>query len=564
MLQVDEIHVLRDASEQLLAPVVAYLLQDLARRVAEAGQLTATAQYEFWKLQELGISQRKTKKALKRLLNVSNRQLRQMLTQSAEAGYRHDLEALPYQQAVPFRENQPVQKIVKAALEQTQGELKNLTQTLGMVDPYGNALPLQDAYRSCMDYAYSQVATGATDYNTAIRQATRNLAEKGVRVIDYESGVHTTLEAATRRCVMGGLGLMQEQISKQNHDDMGANGWEIDAHSNSAPDHEPIQGRQYGDAEYDALNASLVRRIGTLNCGHCAHPILLGISRPQYTPEELEEMRQENEAGFTYNGKHYTGYEATQRQRALERAIRKQRRRILVDEASGDAQRLQDDQIRLVRLEEEYRRFSKAAGLRTQQERLEVVGYNWKQASAAEKVFKNSFTSAETQSTINTQRGELVTISNIESPIEQRHTGKGNPNAILHFDVELNNRQQRILDALPNPDSRITLQKGDVNMTDLSALTAKTGHEFALFTRNGERLIVRGNDNMVAITPEEAHSMGIDGYIWSGHTHPGTGFNVLQPSAGDYAILNQFDQENSAIYNSAGQYLIFERTEPYV
>ncbi len=384
MLQVDEIHVLRDASEQLLEPVVAYLLQDLARRVAEAGQLTATAQYEFWKLQELGISQRKTNKALKRLLNVSNRQLRQMLTQSAEAGYRHDLEALPYQQAVPFRENQPVQKIVKAALEQTQGELKNLTQTLGMVDPYGNALPLQDAYRSCMDYTYSQVATGAADYNTAVRQATRNLAEKGVRVIDYESGVHTTLEAATRRCVMGGLGLMQEQISKQNHDDMGANGWEIDAHSNSAPDHEPIQGRQYGDAEYETLNASLVRRIGTLNCGHSAHPILLGISRPQYTPEELEEMRRENEAGFTYNGQHYTGYEATQRQRALERAIRKQRRRILVDEASGDAQRLQDDQIRLVRLEEEYRRFSKAAGLRTQQERLEEVGFAWKEATESQ------------------------------------------------------------------------------------------------------------------------------------------------------------------------------------
>lgn len=190
--------------------------------------------------------------------------------------------------------------------------------------------------------------------------------------------------------------------------------------------------------------------------------------------------------------------------------------------------------------------------------------FGLKQAREAEKVFKNSFTSSETQGIINTQGGELVTISSIESPIEQKHTGKGNPNAILHFDVELNNRQQKILDALPEPDSRIALPKGDVNMADLAAMTAKTGHEFTLFTKNGERLIIRGNSNMVAITPEEAHLMGIDGYVWSGHTHPGTGFNVLQPSAGDYAILNQFNQENSAIYNSTGQYLIFERTEPYV
>ena len=69
-------------------------------------------------------------------------------------------------------------------------------------------------------------------------------------------------------------------------------GWEISAHACSAPDHEPIQGKQYSNAEYQALNGSLRRRIGTLNCGHSAHPILLGISRPQYTEKELQKLRQ--------------------------------------------------------------------------------------------------------------------------------------------------------------------------------------------------------------------------------------------------------------------------------
>lgn len=391
MLRADEIDALRGAAEELTAPIVDYLIQDLAKRVAKAGQLTATAQYETWKLQELGLSQREIKKRLKKLLKVSNRELRKMLTQSAKAGYSYDLRSLPQVQAIPFRQNEAVQQIVAAAVRLAENDLSNITQTIGMVDPYGRALPLRDAYRSCMDFAFMQVSTGAADYNTAIRQATKNLAGRGVRWIDYESGVHTSLEAAVRRNVMGGLGLMQEQISQRTHDDLGADGWEIDAHNNSAPDHEPIQGKQYPDAEYQALNNSLVRRIGTLNCGHSAHPIILGVSIPQYSPEELERMRQKNEEGVTYQGKHYTGYEATQRQRRLEASIRRQKRRILVDEAAGDAEKLQADQIKLQILRQEYSRFSKAAGLRTQLERAEVAKFGWKQAGEADKAAKDYY-----------------------------------------------------------------------------------------------------------------------------------------------------------------------------
>lgn len=389
MLKPDEIEALRDAASELTRPIVEYLLRDIAQRIAKAGRLTATAQYETWKLQQLGVSQRDLRNYLKKALRVTDTQLRRLLTQSAKVGYNYDLRDLPTVRAIPFEKNEVVQQIVRTAVEQTQGMLENLTATMGMVDPYGRALPLQDAYRSCMDYAFMQVSTGAVDYNTAIRQATKRLADSGVQYIDYESGVHTSLEAAVRRSVMGGLGLMQERISQQTHDDFECDGWEISAHAASAPDHEPIQGKQYSDAEYTALNNSLVRRIGTLNCGHAAHPIRLGITRPQYSTEELEEMRQANEKGTTYNGKHYSTYEATQRQRRLEASIRRQRRKILVDEATGDAEQLQTDQIKLQMLNQEYKRFSKAAGLRVQDERMEVVGYNWKQETAAGKAADN-------------------------------------------------------------------------------------------------------------------------------------------------------------------------------
>ncbi len=150
-----------------------------------------------------------------------------------------------------------------------------------------------------------------------------------------------------------------------------------------------------------------------------------------------------------------------------------------------------------------------------------------------------------------------MTISAIEQPIEQQHTGKGNPNAILTFDVDLNNRQKELLESLPEYDSRITVPKELVNMADLSAMTAKTGDEFAMFTKGNERMIIRGNSKKVNISTDNAKQFSEQGYKWSGHTHPGTDINVLMPSDGDKQILRCFEQEQSVIYNSKGSYQTF-------
>ena len=374
MLTPDQIDALGEAARKITDPITGYLLQDIARRVAEAGQLTSTAQYEVWRLQNLGLSQKEIEKKLRQLLRASKGEIGRILYQSAQSGYDLDVRRFPTVEAIPFEENLVLQQIVSAAVELAQEDFSNLTQTLGMVDPFGSALPLQKAYRSCTDFAFKQVITGAASYTEAVRQATENLARKGVRVIDYESGVHTSLEAAVRRNILGGLGLMQEQIGQVTHDQLGCDGWEITAHANSAPDHEPIQGRQFSDAAYTALNSSLRRRIGTLNCGHAAFPILLGVNAPQHTPQELEQFRTDNEKGVTVEGRHYTGYQATQMQRRLERAIRARKRRIMINEAAGDREKLSQDKTRLTLLHQRYREFSKAAGLRTQYERTETAG----------------------------------------------------------------------------------------------------------------------------------------------------------------------------------------------
>jgi len=151
----------------------------------------------------------------------------------------------------------------------------------------------------------------------------------------------------------------------------------------------------------------------------------------------------------------------------------------------------------------------------------------------------------------------MNTDENINSPIEQRNTAKGNPNAILQAGRPLNNRQQRLLEALPSYDSRAYISKRNVSMRDLAALTALTGDEFAMFTKGNQRLIVRGDAFKVNITSAAAKALHAQGYRWSGHTHPGTdGFSLLA-SDGDKAILQMFGQTASVIYNAKGIFEIF-------
>ena len=116
----------------------------------------------------------------------------------------------------------------------------------------------------------------------------------------------------------------------------------------------------------------------------------MGVNDPQYTEEELEDMRRENEEGVTFEGRHYTMYQATQRQRKYERAIREQKRKILIDEALEDKDQLQIDQIRLVQLRREYAKFSEGVDLPMQHARAEATGFDWKKGKAAEKAAKTA------------------------------------------------------------------------------------------------------------------------------------------------------------------------------
>lgn len=113
-----------------------------------------------------------------------------------------------------------------------------------------------------------------------------------------------------------------------------------------------------------------VTGIGGANCRHSYWPFIEGISRRTYTDEELENI---DPPPFEFEGKEYTRYEATQKQRMIERTIRKLKRERAAFKAVGAKDREQAVSIRLRRLDSEYKAFSKAAGLPEQRERMNVL-----------------------------------------------------------------------------------------------------------------------------------------------------------------------------------------------
>lgn len=139
-------------------------------------------------------------------------------------------------------------------------------------------------------------------------------------------------------------------------------------------------------------------------------------------------------------------------------------------------------------------------------------------------------------------------------------SASGNPKDILFEDAPLNNRQQRLLSELQNYGDTAIVKKNDVNLKDISALTAYTGNEFAMFTNKGQRMVVRGNSVKVPVNVNMAQEYAAQGWRWSGHSHPGMTRTVLSPSEDDRIILQQFtNQRYSTTVNSVGNYQRFSK-----
>lgn len=94
------------------------------------------------------------------------------------------------------------------------------------------------------------------------------------------------------------------------------------------------------------------------------------MSERTYTDEQLAHI--DDDHNIEFEGKHYTAYEATQKQRQIERTVRKLKREQTAYKAAGLKEEAQAVSVRIQRQNAKYREFSEAAGLPMQRERMRV------------------------------------------------------------------------------------------------------------------------------------------------------------------------------------------------
>lgn len=257
-----------------------------------------------------------------------------------------------------------IERVLKAQLRVTAQAFKNLSRTTIQ----------STAYREAVDVAIQTVQTGVTDYASAIRGALREAGTGGLSV-QYPSGLTRRLDSAVRQNVLDGVRSLNNDILDQLGNEYGADGVELSAHALCAEDHLPYQGRQFSRKAFEQLQASLPRPIGMWNCKHTIFPVVLGVSEPAHTPEELAAYARNSREAIEIDGRVKTRYEWTQEQRRTETAIRRQKDVANLAKASGDDVLRREAQSHINTLQEHYARISAGAGLTQQPERAAVAGF---------------------------------------------------------------------------------------------------------------------------------------------------------------------------------------------
>lgn len=262
------------------------------------------------------------------------------------------------------------------------------TQTAQTMINLSNTTSIMPMYKDAVDRAIVATTSGLTSYKEAARDIIRDLGTNGLQVY-YESGYHRRLDTAIRQNIIDGVNQINQNASLAMGDALGYDAVEISAHANSAPDHEPVQGRVFLKSEFEKMQAGsdfydvdgnhyegFRRPIGEWNCMHIAMAFSTQHSERRYSDDQLKSWKEENAAGCDINGKHYSIYQARQLMRQLETKVRREKDAANAARVNGndmDARRSHQKNINA--LTKKYYAVAQAAGLRARSDRLSVEGF---------------------------------------------------------------------------------------------------------------------------------------------------------------------------------------------
>ena len=388
MLYPDEIQGYPIKFLRLMEGLEDQIIRDTAKSLTKLQEVNETSLYRFELLNEMGLNGNRIQKKLAAEIEQMSDEVIGMYEEAARKAYSEDQRAFSaVYKLKDYEDNDLIQRIVSGIEKQTKGSFLNLSNTTGFI--YNNKfLALSDYLRKMTDQVVFNVTTGAYTTEAMVRKAVDDLGDHGIQVLDFKRGVHRRIDGHIRTLIRTGLNQLSNEISKANIEDSGNCYVETSAHSGARPSHQVWQGQVFYWAEMDnsgdgnkdnypdfvdSTGYGTGAGLGGWNCRHSFHNFYPGISRRAYSKKQLENIDPEP---FEYKGKEYDAYDASQRQRQLERNIRASKRRIVGYDTIGDQEAFILESIKLNRLRENYEGFIRASKNTATRERFKISGYN--------------------------------------------------------------------------------------------------------------------------------------------------------------------------------------------
>ncbi len=380
MMTPDEKGTLPLRTEKLFYDLQNRIYADIVRRIKKTGEITSTADYQINKLLLLGNSTEFIEKELKDLLNASYPEIWALYDKVCDWEYVRNKDA--YEQIngnfVPLEENKTVRRWAEAIAKQTQGEIKNLTRSMGFtVQTRGKKAftPLATYYQKYLDSACMDIVTGSFDYNTVLRRVVKEMTASGLQTVDYASGWRNRAPVAVRRAIMTGVSQLSSKINEMVAKDLKTDKYEVTWHGGHRPEH------WWGGKVYSYDDLVRVCELGEgkglcgWNCKHSYYAFIEGISTRTYTDEQLEELEKKEQEEHEYKGKNYNAYQASQVQRQMETTMRAQRANIKnLKQGNADPDTVIAAQARYLNTLSRYKDFSKKMKLPEQMKRVYMDG----------------------------------------------------------------------------------------------------------------------------------------------------------------------------------------------
>lgn len=299
------------------------VMEDIARRLVKTNVLTESAEFQAERLLQSGLTLKDIQHTIANLSNLTDSEVKRIFDEANIENMESEnlRAAIAGKTPLDHQVNIAMGKLLSAHIRKTAGEVHNLTKT--------TASQGQNTFFRACTLANMQVSSGAFSYDFAIKNAIRQVARDSLTV-QYPTGHIDKLDVAVRRAVLTGVNQSAAELNMMYADEIGTDLVEVTAHMGARPSHAVWQGGVYSRSGKNSEYPSFIEVTGYgtgdglcgWNCRHSFHAYYEGSPRT-YSDKYLDNL---DATTYEYRGKTYTNYEAGQKQRAYERAIREEKR----------------------------------------------------------------------------------------------------------------------------------------------------------------------------------------------------------------------------------------------